>query len=995
MHRSLFGWGVALLVLARLACAQSIATANPNPLRFTVVLQTSNFWSTSAPSGGCLENSPVNSCSQNLTTNKPIGSFSVRQVTTAKSAQWISNSSIAQTSSTTLKVTVNVTNLPKGDYLALLTIGVPGTSNSPIAVPIEFHVFPTDAYFVDKPAITTPGSATFTIASAVSKNKFSGTLAIMPVNPPTGNLVMFADAPSSTTKIISGSPTTADPNKYAFSQTVTVSASGLDASTLPNGASAYIYFSDSGGTGSTEVAVLLATLVTDTSPVAFSYSPGGSASARAITISSNYPSPLTFTPSVTSGASAFSVSVAAGGSSCATPCKLNVSAKSGLTGSFQGTLTLTPSSQGALPLAIPLSLSAGGTLSISPNVLEFHLPAGSTTPPTAQQVTVFSTAGSVPFTIQSDSWVVPDHSSGTTGAPSATVNVTLNPSGIPPGNPALGQFSVSSTMASNQANVTVEAFLTNSFTAPSSMSFSQGGPTSQNFNLGSAGASISFNIQSDSPWLRVSPTGGATPLQITVTVNAANLSANTHTGNLTVSDLSGSVQPVTIPVSFTVAPPPSGTLVIAHAADGNGFRTAVLLTNSDASAAQYTLQFHGEDGNPPPGRFELEAGSMTGTILPGKSVTIRTAGLGTQTVQGWAEVAIPATVGVGVIYSQRGQGAVQEGTATIGATGTQHFFLPFDNTNGAVTAAAITNAGTAAASSVTVTLRYDDGTSETVPWGSSMAARSHRAFTMPQQFSHSNGKSGVAEFNSDQPLYSVVFRFNSTQAFTALDTLAAGAQSGQITRAVAHAADGNSFKTAFLLTNTDTATATYTLRLYGEDGNPPPARFELQTGTLTGTIPPGKSVTIRTAGLGTQTAQGWAELVAPGTVGGSVIYSQPGVGAIQEGTAPIAAPASQHFFLPFDNTNGAVTGAAITNAGIATVNNVTITLRYDDGTSETVPWGSTMAARSHRAFVMSGPFPHSSGRSGVAEFVSDQPLSVIVFRFNSTAAFTALGVASR
>jgi hypothetical protein len=993
MHRSLFSWGLALLALTRVASAQGLATANPDPLKFTFTIS-SRLWGTSSGSK-CLESNPTTSCSQNLTVNRPISSVSVRQVSTANSAQWISNSAVVQTSSTNLKVMVGATSLPPGDYLAMLTIGVPGASNNPLTVPVEFHVVTgigaIGNYSANPAAITVPGSATFNINSQVVEN-FSGTLTIMPVDPASGNLVTFADAPLSATKKITASGVT-------FKQNVTVSASGLDASTLPNGASAYIYFSDSGGTGSTQVAVLLPTLVTDTIPAVFSYSAGGSAGTRTVTITTNYTSPITFTPSITSGASAFSVSVASGGSSCTTPCQLNVSARSGLAGSFQGTLTLTPSSPGALPLAIPLSLTASGTLSVSSNVLEFHLPAGSTAPPTAQQVTVFSTAGSVPFTVQSDPWVVPDHNSGITGTASATVNVTLNPSGIPPGNPALGQLSFSSTMTSNQVNVTVEGFLTNSFTAPSSMTFNQGGPISQNFDLGSAGSPISFRIQSDSSWLRASPTSGVTPQQIAVTVDASNLSANTYTGNLTVMDQSGSVQPLTIPVGFTVAPPPSVTRVAAHAADGNGFRTAITLTNSDATGAPFTVQFHGEDGNPPASRFELETGSLSDTIPPGKSVTIRTAGLGLQTVQGWAEITLPATVGVSVSYSQRGQGAVQEGTATIATSGAQHFFLPFDNTSGAVTAAAITNAGTAAANSVTVTLRYDDGTSETMPWGGSIAAKSHRAFTMVQQFPHSGGKSGVAEFNSGQPLYSVVFRFNSTQAFTALDTIAAGAQNGAqfvaTTRAIAHAADGNSFKTAFLLTNTDTVTASYTLRMYGEDGNPPPARFELQTGTLTGTIPPGKSVTIRTAGLGTQTAQGWAELVAPATVGGSVIYSQPGVGAIQEGTAPIAAPASQHFFLPFDNTNGAVTGAAITNAGIATASSVTITLRYDDGTSETVPWGNTMAARSHRAFVMSGPFPHSSGRSGVAEFVSDQPLSVVVFRFNSTAAFTALGVASR
>ncbi len=50
----------------------------------------------------------------------------------------------------------------------------------------------------------------------------------------------------------------------------------------------------------------------------------------------------------------------------------------------------------------------------------------------------------------------------------------------------------------------------------------------------------------------------------------------------------------------------------------------------------------------------------------------------------------------------------QEGTTTLASNGSQHFLLPFDNTQNAVTSMALTNAGTAAAN-VTVTLHYSDG----------------------------------------------------------------------------------------------------------------------------------------------------------------------------------------------------------------------------------------------------------------------------------------------
>jgi trimeric autotransporter adhesin len=160
----------------------------------------------------------------------------------------------------------------------------------------------------------------------------------------------------------------------------------------------------------------------------------------------------------------------------------------------------------------------------------------------------------------------------------------------------------------------------------------------------------------------------------------------------------------------------------------------------------------------------LELGALTGTISAGGSVTIRTAGTGS--FIGWAELTAPPSVGGSVIYSQKTQlPTIQEGTATILSTGTQHFFLPFDNTNGAVTAMALTNSG-ASAANLTVTVRYSDGTVET-PSFAPVASRSHQSFATPSQFPNSSNRTGVVEFVSSVPVYSVAFRFNPTGAFTA------------------------------------------------------------------------------------------------------------------------------------------------------------------------------------------------------------------------------------
>lgn len=466
----------------------------------------------------------------------------------------------------------------------------------------------------------------------------------------------------------------------------------------------------------------------------------------------------------------------------------------------------------------------------------------------------------------------------------------------------------------------------------------------------------------------------------------------------------GTIDPATGNVSF-VGPTTHGmdgiaigpsmvTTALAHAADGNSFKTMVLLTNGGTSPASYTLRFDDEQGNVPALGFQLETGSLTGTIPAGGSATIRTAGLGAQTYQGWAELTAPPSVGGSVIYSQKTSlPSIQEGTAPIGTPLSQDFFAPFDDTNLAITAIALTNPGSSPSTTITVTLRYSDGTSETLTYPS-LAARSHAAFVITTPFPHAANKAGVAEFVSNVPLAVVAFRFNSTGAFTALGAVPSGGSTSVITRAIAHAADGNSFKTMVLLTNASTVAAPYTLRFDDGTGNVPATGFQLEAGALTGTIPPGGSATIRTSGLGPQTIQGWAELTAPGTVGGSVIYSQnTGLPSIQEGTAAIVATGSQDIFIPFDNTANAVTAIALTNSGGTNSGAFTVKVKYSDGTSEnfTVP---SILARNHLAFVITTTLPHTSGKAGVAEFVSTVPLSAVAFRFNSTGAFTALSTVS-
>jgi hypothetical protein len=506
--------------------------------------------------------------------------------------------------------------------------------------------------------------------------------------------------------------------------------------------------------------------------------------------------------------------------------------------------------------------------------------------------------------------------------------------------------------------------------------------------------------------------GGTSPYTFSLYAGAlpAGLGLNADTGTI------GGTPTATGPYSFTVkatdsgsppqtarGAPENGTVnlpgsitdVVTHAADENNFKTTFILIDTGSSPALYTLKFNDESGNIPGSPVPVAVGSLQGTISAGGDVTVGTAGTGSYV--GWAELNAPASVGGSIIYSQKTQlPTIQEGTATLTSSGSQHFFVPFDNTLGAATSMALTNAGGSTAA-VTVTLRYSDGTSEMPAYGP-LASRQHDSFELRVKFPNTMNRSGVAEFVSSAPLYAVAFRFNPTGSFTAFDVIEPGPTSPPITRTLSHTADltfpgVGSFKTTVLLTNTDVNPANYALQFNNEQGNAASVGLDVGSAPISGTIPAGGSATIRTAGTGSYL--GWAQLVnTPASVGGSVIYSQKTqLSTIQEGTATVVSTGSQHFFLPFDNTLGAATSMALTNPGGSPAN-VTVTLRYSDGTTET-PAFPSLPSGHHQSFTTAGQFPNATNRSGVAEFQSSSPLYVVVFRFNPTGAFTAFGIVSQ
>jgi hypothetical protein len=211
------------------------------------------------------------------------------------------------------------------------------------------------------------------------------------------------------------------------------------------------------------------------------------------------------------------------------------------------------------------------------------------------------------------------------------------------------------------------------------------------------------------------------------------------------------------------------TLVIPQIADGGGWQTTLVLTNTNTLATTASLSFFRESGGVSTQSWDLtflEVSSTQNLPLPsGGTLFLHTPGAASATTAGWAQLQASSAVAVYAIFTQRVSGRPdQDGTVPAAASATR-VLVPFDNTNGFVTSIAIANPG-ATSDLISVGLQPSSGAvSQLSPIA--LPAQGHTAFQLPQQFSATGGQSGLLEFYCASGSFSVLaLRFNPTGAFT-------------------------------------------------------------------------------------------------------------------------------------------------------------------------------------------------------------------------------------
>ncbi|HUA86796.1 MAG TPA: hypothetical protein VMB85_23225, partial [Bryobacteraceae bacterium] len=373
-----------------------------------------------------------------------------------------------------------------------------------------------------------------------------------------GTLVVSVNATSLPTGTVAGSFTVAPENNAASAQTVVVDATITGTSALAALPVSLSFTAQAGQSAAT-------------STCAVQNSPG----TCQVTILSSAAS-LTYNILPTPADSWLLVDRASGTTS-GSPMNVAVNATNLSAGTYTGEILVqSTTTSDSVTIAVTLTVTPNATLTALPAVLNFYYTAG-TAIPAAQQVTISSSGGAVPFNVTQSagsSWLheTPITSSASSNAP-ATLTVSVTPTSpvmLTPG-PYTATLNIGNTAVTVNLLVSDNPFLTVTSTQLAfSAAFGGSAPPVQGITVSSTNSNITLNYIStaaSSPaWLTVSPSGGATGTAndvVSVGVSQAVLSTlaiGTYPGTVTIAPTNGDQYSITIPVTLTVG---AGSTLIA------------------------------------------------------------------------------------------------------------------------------------------------------------------------------------------------------------------------------------------------------------------------------------------------------------------------------------------------------------------------------------------------------------------------------------------------
>ena len=203
--------------------------------------------------------------------------------------------------------------------------------------------------------------------------------------------------------------------------------------------------------------------------------------------------------------------------------------------------------------------------------------------------------------------------------------------------------------------------------------------------------------------------------------------------------------------------------------------------------------------------------------------------------------------------------------------------------------------------------------------------------------------------------------------------------------------DGGNFVTQFAIVNLEQSQVSFQFKFWGDAGsalNLP--MLNGATGSLAGTLAPGATAFAQTTGNSSPLLQGSADVLSTGRIGVVAILKRVIPGLPDSEATLLGTQSGSNVFLPFDNTQGFVTGVAVSNSNSTQSLSVLMTFTSENGAQSSTT--IVLPAHGHTSFVLPTTYSATAGARGSIRFTSSSPdIAVVGLRFNPNNSFTSLG----
>jgi hypothetical protein len=212
----------------------------------------------------------------------------------------------------------------------------------------------------------------------------------------------------------------------------------------------------------------------------------------------------------------------------------------------------------------------------------------------------------------------------------------------------------------------------------------------------------------------------------------------------------------------------NGQQIISRIADGGAWHTGFVGTNTTFGPLSGSLacaqDIAGGGGATQPWQLPLASGSLPRSFVlpPGGTLFLATTGAAASTSTGWCQYNGDPGLNLYAIFTQSVTGRPDQDVTSPAQTQDQNALIPFDDTTGLVSTAAVVNPTN---SPIVISPYIRINPSGTVSAGTpfTLPANGHMAFTLPSQFSVTAGAQGLLDlYTAGGAITALALRFNQS-----------------------------------------------------------------------------------------------------------------------------------------------------------------------------------------------------------------------------------------